>query len=442
MLKKSRVVIIGRPNVGKSTLFNCLIRKRKALVHDLPGVTRDYNEADCQCIVKGQEYSFQLIDTGGIGSHANLLHQEIRTQTQLALKRADLILFVLDGKTGWTPQDQEILDDLREKEILKRIPVIGVVNKIDHDGEETSVPSFYESGIEKLLSISSEHRRGIDDLELMISEYVEPTRVTPLDGESTPLQRIAVVGKPNVGKSTLVNALVRRKRVMTSDLAGTTVDPIEVPVNLGGKPYLLVDTAGMRRKSKTQKGVEVLSVVQTKKILDRTDLAILVIDGEKGVSEQDQKIGSLIESSGCSSLILVNKWDTQKKTGFTKKKAGQILQKELEFLRYSPILFVSAKKKVGLEGIGKQIQKILKGRDFKIPTPELTRWVRDKLRMDNMSRTKIYFTHQMSRKPPTFLCHTNSPQKVHISVKRAIINGIRAQWGFEGTPIRLNLTKR
>lgn len=455
MSQPPRIVIIGRPNVGKSTLFNRLFGRRRALVHDMPGVTRDRLEEEATWWVKGREAQVILTDTGGLGG--DRFAEEIEGQVKTALGEADLILMLWDGQVGLTPLDDELILKLQQSGVLGRIPALGVVNKVDAESHEDRVADFYASGLDPIVTISAEHGRGIEDLqeailELLPSAWKEGKDLAPEEGEKEEgetegasegaempkVLRIAVVGRPNVGKSTLINAILREKRMITSPIAGTTVDAVDSEVLWGDRPYVFIDTAGIRRKSKTEQGVEVLSVVQTRKALERCDLAILVMDGESGVTDQDEKIGGLIEEVGCSVILVVNKWDTQRgNKDFGRDEAAEVIREKMAYLRYAPLLFMSAKQGRGIDQLPDLIDEILAQRKVKVLTHEFTEWVRAKSEIHNPMNARFYLCHQSGRNPPTFVCHVNHPDKVHFSLRRHLVNGIREKWGYMGSPIRL-----
>jgi len=447
MIDPFQIVIIGRPNVGKSTLFNRLIGKKRALVHDLPGVTRDRMEERADWWVHGHTCPIlmpvMMMDTGGLGGET--FSDEIEKQVKAGLEKADLVLFLFDSQSGLTPLDQELFRQLNRSGLLKKVPVIGVVNKVDAELHEDRISDFFELGLDQILTLSAEHGRGIDDLKLCIAEASSATPdFSPGDIQQEGLQtpnlppKIAIVGKPNVGKSTLVNALLREDRMITSPIAGTTVDSVDSLAQLSGKPFLFIDTAGIRRKCKTEQGVEVLSVVQSKKALERADIAVLVLDGEEGVTDQDEKIGGIIEEAGRSVVLVVNKWDTQERNReLSRDSAADQIRKKMAFLKYAPIVFISAKMGEGLENLGDLFEEILYQRKLKIPTHEFTEWVREKATIHNPMNAKFYLCHQTAKNPPTFMCHVNDPEKIHFSLRRHLVNALREKWGYMGTPVRM-----
>jgi GTP-binding protein len=459
-----RVIIMGRPNTGKSTLFNRMIGRRRALVHNEPGVTRDRNEATVDWNVGGKSLPILVVDTGGLGGER--FANEIQAQVKTALENADMVLFVFDGQAGLTPLDQELLRDLNRSGALeKSVPVLGIVNKVDAAVHEERIADFFSVGLDNILTLSAEHGRGLDDLKEAIfaaaenclteqqpipalpkrsldeASITETSDETKNESEEPFIHRtpaIAIVGRPNVGKSTLFNAIIGENRMITSPIAGTTVDSVDSTVMLGDREFLFVDTAGIRRKSKTEQGIEVLSVVQAKKALERADIALLVIDGEKGITDQDQKISSLVEEAGCSVILVLNKWDLHRKNiKFTTELASKRIRSEMAHLKYAPIVFVSALKQQGLENLGDLIEEILTQRRLKISTHEFTEWVREEASVHNPKNAKFYLCHQSGRNPPTFVCHVNDPEKIDFSLQRHLVNALRARWGFMGSPVRL-----
>ncbi len=490
--RSPRLVIVGRPNVGKSTLFNRLLGRRRALVHDEPGVTRDRLLEPVEWRMGKRRVEIELVDTGGLGG--DRWATEIERQVQLGLSEADVVLVLLDSQTGLIPQDRDVLKRLKQSGLLdsREKIVIGIANKVDDHRHEDRVAELYASGVDPILPVSAEHGRGIDDLKLLILDRLtekgwdftvqeeedpfedeEPARESAseeddfvvdldVDGEeseealeeapreveaelpewATRTPRIAIVGRPNVGKSTLVNALLGEERMIASPVAGTTVDSVDSEAMLGDRKFILIDTAGIRRKSKTEKGVEVLSVVQSRKALERCDVAILLLDGETGITDQDEKIGGMIEDVGCGVVLALNKWDTQRgKKGFGREEAAEIIRKEMAFLRYAPLLFVSAKQRRGLQDLGDLCQEIIEQRRVRVPTKALTEWVRKASTIHNPMNAKFYMAHQSGRNPPTFVFHVSDPDRVHFSLRRHLANGLRELWGYMGSPIKLLFVK-
>jgi GTP-binding protein len=438
------VVIIGRPNVGKSSLLNRLAKKRRALVHNLPGVTRDRLEVRQQWIEGGEALSIVLIDTGGLeGSQGKgAFSTAIGDQVLEALKKANLVLFVLDAQTGVTTLDQELLLEIQKKKIFEKTALMGVVNKVDTFSHEDRACDFYELGID-ILTLSAEMNRGIETLKSTIFEIAKnqrgelPSEI--IEDSKIKIPRIAIVGRPNVGKSTLMNTILKENRVVASPIAGTTIDSVDTLVEWTLGPIILVDTAGIRRKSKTQKGVEVLSVIQAKKTLKTSDLAILVLDGSEGTHDQDEKIAGLIEEAGCGLVLFVNKWDTQRRnTTFTPKIAEKQIRNKMRFLNYAPMVFGSALEDHYLDRLAKMVQHVLRERDLRISTHELTQWIQKEILFHNPRNAKVYLSHQTTKSPPTFVCHVNDPEKFHFSLKRHLVNALRLKWGYLGSPIRFH----
>ena len=417
------------------------------MVHDLAGVTRDRLELEDLWWIDGKGLPVTLVDTGGLGG--DRFADEIEKQVKLALNEADVILFLFDSQSGLTPLDEDLLRGLQRSGAADRTPIIGVVNKVDAEVHEDRISDFYTFGLDPVLTISAEHGRGIDDLKKAILESAKelpPLQELPSEEEEeekteervTAPPRIAIVGRPNVGKSTLLNAILQEDRMITSPIAGTTSDSVDTLATLNGKPFLFVDTAGIRRKSKTEQGIEVLSVVQTRKVLEQADLALLVLDGEAGTSDQDEKIGGLIEEVGCSVVLIMNKWDTQRNNpNFTRDAAATRIRAKMRFLKYAPIVFTSALQGKGIEGLGDLLEEILHQRQLKLPTHDFTEWVRKEITIHNPMNAKFFLCHQSGRHPPTFVCHVSDPEKVHFSLRRHLVNALRERWGYMGTPIRM-----
>lgn len=440
-LNAPRVVIVGRPNVGKSTLFNRLFGSKRALVLDEPGVTRDRLEEQVEWWVLGKRYLLNVIDTGGLGG--DRLGEEIAFQVKTALERADVVVSLYDGQTGYTPADMEVTQRMVRSGLKnKDIALIAAVNKVDDSVHADRVNEFYATGIADVVGISAEHGRGVETLqELIVQRLTEAGKISPEDASESEIDRIpriAILGRPNVGKSTFVNAVMGEERMITSPVAGTTVDSIDSLCKVGDRELVLIDTAGIRRKSKTEQGIEVLSIIQAKKAVERSNVTILMLDAEGGMTDQDEKIAGMIEETGCSVILVLNKWDTQRgKKGVTKDQAVAQVRHNFGFLRYAPVMFISAKEKSGFQDLGELIYDILEQRRRRISTHEFTNWVRLESEVHNPYNVKFYLCHQVSRHPPTFVCHVSHPDKVHFSLSRHLLNALREKWGFMGTPVRL-----
>ncbi|HBH86008.1 MAG TPA: ribosome biogenesis GTPase Der [Syntrophaceae bacterium] len=435
---KPYIAIIGRPNVGKSTLFNRLSQKNKAIVIDEPGATRDRNYADCTWYEKG----FTLIDTGGFepASTEKMLVQ-MREQTHLAMEEADIIIFLMDGSEGLTPSDREITDILRGIEK----PIFFVVNKIDGPKHENRVYEFYELGIDRLYGISAQHGQGIYELMDGVAEHLSHTSEDhPYREKRT---RIAVIGKPNVGKSSLVNKILGYERAIVNPIPGTTRDAIDTPFEFDGKKYLLVDTAGIRRKSRVSHVLEKYSIIQALKAIDRCDIALLLIDAEEGMTEQDAKIAGLTVERGVGCIIVVNKWDAIKKDNATVGNYVRDIKDTIKFMDYAPIIFISAITGQRVTKIFDLIEAVLNQYTKRVSTAELNSVVRKLLdsnppsRHQHRANTVSYIT-QASVAPPTFVFFVREPRAVHFSYRRFLANQIREAFGFDQTPIRIIFRKK
>ena len=434
---KPIVAIVGRPNVGKSTLFNRIARGKKAIVFDEPGVTRDRNYAD----VEWGDTPFTLIDTGGFEPVSkDRIFVQMREQCQLAMDEADVILFLMDGKEGLTPSDKEIADLLRRQEK----PVFYVVNKIDGPLHEEKAFDFYGLGIETLYSISAEHRYGVEDL---IDDVVKTLCQVGGRTEGRRATRVSVIGRPNVGKSSLINRLLGYKRVLVDEVPGTTRDAIDTPFEKDGKRYILIDTAGIRRKSRISLRLEKYSIVEALRTIDRSDVVLMMLDSTEGVTDQDARVGGFIHEKGKGCILVVNKWDLIEKDSETLKEFEKKVYENLKYLSYAPILFISAKT-------GQRVDKILdRGRPSDRTGQEenshgslnkhFERWV-EKLTppLYKSRRVKLNYITQVSVAPPTFLIYTNIPEGIHFSYHRYLINQMREAFSFEGVPIRLYFRKK
>ncbi len=446
-MKRARILITGKPNVGKSSLFNRLIGRKRALVHNLPGVTRDSLTEQAKWFWKTDEIELDLVDTGGIGGET--FNEEISQQVQYAVEHSEILVTVIDCRSGIGPLDKEVINQLR-KWRRKDQPWLTVFNKVDTPQTEVDEGEASRLGLNEFYFVSAEHGLGIEDLRQGILQHLADMKLLSVIPEGTPEKRngitsLAIVGRPNVGKSTLFNALLGRERSIVSPIAGTTTDQVDEVIHIQDQPYCLIDTAGVRKKSKTEQGVEVLSVLQTKKALEKADVALLVIDAEVGPTDQDEKIAGMIESARCSVILLVNKWDTQKGQ-VPEKEAAKWIRGKLGFLGYAPLLFISAKKKAGLDQLGDLLAEVLRQRYARIPTKDLTDWIKVEMGKYNPKRAKVYTTYfipasEKSGSAPKLVFQVNDPRRFHYSVERHLINGVRDSWGFMGTPIRVTVRK-
>jgi len=426
------VAIVGRPNVGKSTLFNRILGRRKAIVEDFPGVTRDRNYAE----VTRFEIPFTLIDTGGFEpvSEERLLVQ-MREQSQLAVEEADVILFVVDVQQGLTPSDIEVAG------LLRRVskPVLFVVNKVDGDRHESGLAEFYSLGVDEVHAVSAEHGRGIDDLMDEVLKLLPPVQSTAPAGEEI---RLAVVGRPNVGKSSLVNRLLGFERMVANPLAGTTRDSVDTPFTYNRKRYLLIDTAGIRRKGRVSQKLEKFSVVQALKAMDRADVVLVVIDAEEGVTDQDVTVAGYAYEKGRAVILVVNKWDKLSKDNSTLGKYVEEMRRTFKYLPFAPVIFVSALTGQRVAKIMNEVEKVAQEYERKIPTPVLNKVLAEAVKdhqppVFQGKRLKFFYITQDGTRPPSFVVFVNRAEGVHFSYERYLSNKLREAFGFTGTPLRL-----
>lgn len=430
---KPLVAVVGRPNVGKSTLFNAIVKKRISIVEDIPGVTRDRIYFDAEWL--GHE--FTMIDTGGIEfvDSDNRIFTSMRYQAELAIQEADVILYVVDGKTGIQPQDQDIANILRSS----GKPVILVVNKIDSVEQEMNIYEFYSLGLGDPMPVSAVNLMNLGDLLDAVLEHIQKV---PVEEDAEGAIHIALIGRPNVGKSSLTNALLGEERVIVSDIPGTTRDSIDTHWKHDGSEFVLIDTAGMRRKGKIDLPVERYSVVRALRAVDRSDVAVLVLDATEGVTEQDKKIAGYAHESGKGSIIVVNKWDLVEKDSKTALKFTDDIRRELAFMQYSPILYASALTKQRVNRLADLVKYVSEQQNMRISTSVLNELLSDAQLINpppsKSGRTlKIYYMTQASVQPPTFVLFVNDPSLLHFSYVRFLENKLRETFGFEGTPIRL-----
>lgn len=437
-MAKPLVAIVGRPNVGKSTFFNKIAGRRIAIVEDTPGVTRDRVYADCEW----QNHTFTMIDTGGIDpTSPDPLLKQMRYQAEIAIETCDVILFFTDARQGVTADDETVADMLRRS----GKPVLLVVNKVDHPGMMNDVYDFYSLGIGDPIGISSVNMLNFGDLlEEIVTRF--PNREE--DENTVKPVEIAVVGKPNVGKSSMVNRILGEDRVMVSDIAGTTRDAIDTRFKDGDDEFVIIDTAGIRRKRAIEyQSLERFSVVRSLAAIDRCDVAVLLLDATQGVTEQDAKIAGYIDEQGKAAVIIVNKWDAMEKETGTMEKYIKTVREGLKFMEYAPILFISALT-------GQRVNRVLEAvrEAYAQSTRRITTGLLNDVLTDaqaafqppamNGRRLRIYYATQASTKPPTFAFFINDEELMHYSYERYLENQLRKAFGFEGTPIRFELREK
>ncbi|WP_126938708.1 ribosome biogenesis GTPase Der [Veillonella sp. VA142] len=435
-MSKPLVAVVGRPNVGKSTLFNAIVNKRISIVEDIPGVTRDRIYFDAEWLQR----EFTMIDTGGIEfvtAESHEIPKMMRFQAQLAIEEADVILFVVDGKQGITIADEEVANLLR----ASGKPVILVVNKIDSINQEANIYEFYNLGIGDPIGVSAKNLMNLGDLLDDVVKHFPPQSASEEDEDTI---HVALIGRPNVGKSSLTNALLGQERVIVSDVAGTTRDSIDTHWSHDGQDFVLIDTAGMRRKSRIDVPVERYSIVRSLRAIDRSDIVVLVLDATDGVTEQDKKIVGYAHESGKGLVIVVNKWDLIEKDDKTTLRFTEDIYDEMAFLRYAPILFASALTKQRVHRLAELIKYVSEQQHMRISTSVLNQLLSDAQTVNPVPSRggripKIYYMTQASVKPPTFILFVNEPELIHFSYVRFLENRLRESFGFEGTPIRLVL---
>jgi len=431
------LAIVGRPNVGKSTIFNRLVGERIAIVEDKPGVTRD------RLYGKGEWLNryFHVIDTGGIefGETDEILTQ-MRQQAELAIDEADVILMITDGRTGVTDADQELA------RMLNRTgkPIVLAVNKVDNPEMRNDVYDFYQLGLGEPFPISGSHGLGLGD---MLDEVFRHFPQEAEDQQADDVIRISIIGRPNVGKSSLTNAILGEERVIVSEIAGTTRDAIDTPFERDGQPYVLVDTAGMRKRGKVYETTEKYSVMRAMKAIEDSDVVLVVLNGEEGIIEQDKKIAGYAHEAGRAIIIVVNKWDAVEKDDKTMKRFTDEIREEFKFLDYAPILFVSAKTKQRVHTILPKVNEVAEAHAMRVSTSTLNELINEATIMapppsDKGKRLKINYATQAAVKPPTFILFVNDPELMHFSYERYIENKIREAFIFEGTPIRILTRKK
>ena len=437
-MSKPIVAIVGRPNVGKSTLFNVLAGEKISIVQDTPGVTRDRIYADINWL----DYNFTLIDTGGIEPESdNIILKSMREQAEIAIETADVILFMTDVRQGMVDDDAKVADMLRRS----KKPIVLVVNKVDSfEKFMPDVYEFYNLGLGDPHPISGSSRLGIGD---MLDEVVSHFNESAKDDTEDERPRIAIIGKPNVGKSSIINKLLGEDRVIVSDIAGTTRDAVDTEIVRNGREYVFIDTAGLRRKSKIKEDIERYSIIRTVSAVERCNVAVLVIDATDGITDQDAKIAGIAHDRGKGMIIAVNKWDAIEKNDKTIYKFTEEIRNKLSYMPYAELLFISAQTGQRLPKLFETIDAVIENHSLRIATGVLNEIMSEAVAMqqppsDKGKRLKLYYITQVSVKPPTFVIFVNDKELMHFSYTRYIENRIRESFGFRGTPLKFIIRER
>ena len=437
-MSKPIVAIVGRPNVGKSTLFNVIAGDTISIVKDTPGVTRDRIYADCDWL----NMNFTLIDTGGIEPDSkDIILSQMREQAEIAISTADVIIFIVDVRQGLVDSDSKVADLLRKS----HKPVVLAVNKVDSVAKYgNDVYEFYNLGIGEPVAVSAASRLGIGDL---LDEVVKHFNSEQMEEEEDERPRIAVVGKPNVGKSSIINKLVGENRVIVSDIAGTTRDAVDTEVIHEGTPYVFIDTAGLRRKSKIKEELERYSIIRTVSAVERADVVVVVIDATEGVTEQDAKIAGIAHERGKGIIVAVNKWDAIEKTDKTIYEYTRKIKEVLSFIPYAEYLFISAATGQRLTKLFEMIDVVRQNQNLRVATGVLNEIMTEAVAMqqppsDKGKRLKIYYMTQVAVKPPTFVIFVNDKDLMHFSYTRYLENQIRNAFGFKGTSLKFLVRER
>jgi len=431
---KPIVAIVGRPNVGKSTLFNIFANSRISIVEDTPGVTRDRLYADTEWL----DNEFMMVDTGGIEIMKNdKIAVSIRQQAQIAIAEADVILFVCDARAGITHEDAEVAKMLRQS----KKPIVLAINKADSPKQEMEIFEFYNLGIGEPIPVSAANHLGLGDLLDAVVEKFPETSAYGEDGNEDEI-KVALIGRPNVGKSSIFNTLVGEERSIVSDVAGTTRDAIDTPVIREGQKFLFIDTAGMRRKARIDEPIEKYSIIRSLRAVDRSDVVLMVIDAIDGVTEQDKKIAGYAHEAGKGIVLVVNKWDLYDKDNTSTLRYTENLRRELVFMQYAPVVFVSAMTKQRIHRLPEVIHYVAEQNAMRISTSVLNQVVEDAIAInppptEKGQRLKILYATQVKIKPPTFVIFVNEPEIMHFSYQRYLENKLREAFGFEGTPLQM-----
>ena len=426
---KPIVAIVGRPNVGKSTLFNIFANSRISIVEDTPGVTRDRLYADTE---------FMTVDTGGIEiMNTDKIAVSIRQQAQIAIAEADVILFVCDARAGITHEDAEVAKMLRQS----KKPIVLAINKADSPKQEMEIFEFYNLGIGEPIPVSAANHLGLGDLLDAVVEKFPETSAYGEDGNEDEI-KVALIGRPNVGKSSIFNTLVGEERSIVSDVAGTTRDAIDTPVIREGQKFLFIDTAGMRRKARIDEPIEKYSIIRSLRAVDRSDVVLMVIDAIDGITEQDKKIAGYAHEAGKGIVLVVNKWDLYDKDNTSTLRYTENLRRELVFMQYAPVVFVSAMTKQRIHRLPEVIHYVAEQNAMRISTSVLNQVVEDAIAInppptEKGQRLKILYATQVKIKPPTFVIFVNEPEIMHFSYQRYLENKLREAFGFEGTPLQM-----
>lgn len=430
-MPKPIIAIVGRPNVGKSTIFNRIVGERVSIVEDIPGVTRDRIYSSGEWL----NLDFNIIDTGGIDIGDEPFLEQIKQQAEIAIDEADVIIFLVNGRDGITAADEEVAKILYKS----KKPVVLAVNKVDNPEMRELIYDFYALGYGEPFPISGTHGLGLGGLLDEAAKHF-PKEKDEDYGEE--VIKFSLIGRPNVGKSSLVNALLGEDRVIVSDLAGTTRDAIDTKFTKEDQEYVVIDTAGMRKRGKVYESTEKYSVLRALKAIERSDVVLIVLNAEEGIIEQDKKIAGYAQEAGKAVVIVVNKWDTVEKDEKTMKKFEENIREHFQFLTYAPIVFLSAKTKKRTHTLLPMIDLASESHAVRVETSILNDVIMDAVAMNptpthNGNRLKIYYTTQVAIKPPTFVVFVNDPELMHFSYKRFLENKLREAFGFEGTPIKI-----
>ncbi|MDH8676708.1 ribosome biogenesis GTPase Der [Fusibacter bizertensis] len=437
MLRKPIVAVVGRPNVGKSTFFNRIAGSRISIVEDTPGVTRDRIYADCEWLT----HQFAMIDTGGIEPDStDIIMSQMRDQAQIAIDTADVIIFVCDGKHSYTTADEDIAQMLRRS----KKPVLLVLNKIDQYKKPDHFYDYFDLGLGEPVMISSVNAMGLGDLLDDVVKMFPPHEALEEDDDTI---RIALIGKPNVGKSSMVNKIIGENRVIVSDVAGTTRDAIDTPFEYKDQKYVLIDTAGIRRKSKVNESIERYSVLRTITAIERSDVCFILIDAAEGITDQDKKVAGYAHEAGKASIFVINKWDLLEKDNHTFNEFKMRVKEEFPFMMYAPVMFVSALTGQRINQLLEQAKYVSNNHALRISTGVLNDIINEAIALnqvpsDKGKRLKIYYATQVSVKPPTFVLFVNLAELAHFSYVRYLENQIRKNFNYEGTPIVFKVKAR